>query len=393
MGLPRIVIIGGGFGGLQVAFGLKNVPAQVTLIDQNNYHVFQPLLYQVATGGLSPANIAAPLRALMRNQMNTQVLLGTVTDVDVAQHQVASERCPTSEETRRWLTFVIVGGGPTGVELAGALGELRRQTLNGNFRKVDPSVAEVILLQAEDRILPTFPHGLSDKAAGALMRLGVKIYTLTTAIDVLPGRLIARVHDGSTLEFEAETILWAAGVKGASLGQRLAEATQTELDRHGRVAIEPDLTIERHPEILVIGDLAHCGDPHGQPLPALAPVAIQQGRYAAKLIRARLDGRSLPPFRYKDRGTMAAIGRGIAVVDLKRLRFDGWFGWLAWLFIHLLYVEQFENRLLILIQWAWNYITRNRSARLITGKTEVNARDEVRHPPQTPTMVAPPQSS
>jgi NADH:ubiquinone reductase (H+-translocating) len=421
MARSHVVVIGGGFGGLQAVLGLRGAPVQVTLIDRRNHHLFQPLLYQVATGGLSPANIASPLRAIVRKQKNIRVLLETVTGVDVDRRQVLlggsrlsydtlvvavgsqpnyfgkdkwiplapslknlddavsirnrvlfafeeAERASNIEQSRSWLTFVIIGGGATGVELAGALGELKRQTLKGNFRHVDPSNAKVVLLEAGDRILPTFPPRLSAKAAHALKHLGITVCTNTFATDIQPGRLTAQVRGTSTMEIQARTILWTAGVQGSPLGEAIAYATKTQIDKHSRLMVEPDLSIAGHPEILVVGDLAHCRDPHGQPLPAIAPVAIQEGRYVAKLLRARLGGRVLPPFRYSDRGSMAAIGRGVAVVDLKWICFAGWLGWITWLFVHLLYIVRFENRLLILIQWAWNYFTRNRSARLITDQ-------------------------
>ena len=421
MACPQVIVVGGGFGGLQTVLGLRGAPVQVTLIDRRNHYLFQPLLYQVATGGLSPANIAAPLRAIVRKQKNVRVLLETVTGIDVDHHQILlggsriaydtlvvaagsqpnyfgkdewiarapslksledavsirnrvllafeeAEREPDTAQSRSWLTFVIIGAGPTGVELAGALGELKRQTLKGNFRQADPSAARVILLEAADRVLPTFPSRLSKKAARALERLGITVCTNTFAADIQPGRLTARVRGTTTVEIDARTILWTAGVQGSPLGQNIAEAAKTAVDKQGRLIVEPDLSIPGHPEILVVGDLAHCRDQYGQPLPAVSPVAIQEGRYVADLIRARLRGGAQAPFRYRDYGSMATIGRGVAVVDLKWIRFAGWFGWITWLFIHLMYIVQFENRLLILIQWAWNYFTRNRSARLITDE-------------------------
>jgi NADH dehydrogenase len=419
MGLPHVVVIGGGFGGLQTVLSLRHAPVRVTLIDRRNHHVFQPLLYQVATGGLSPANISAPLRAMFRTRHNTRVLLDVVHDVAVDRREILlssgrlsydtlvvatgsqasyfgndrwtpiapslksnedainirnrvlfafeqAERGPSAEPDTVWLTFVIIGGGPTGVELAGALGELKGQTLKGNFRRIDPASAEIILLEAGDRVLSAFPPALSDKAIRALKRLGITTRTNTLVTDIEPGAVTVRAPGGSTETIRTKTIIWTAGVQGSPLGQKIAKAAGAEVDRSQRVVVKPDLSIPGHPEILVIGDMAHCPDKEGRPLPALAPVAMQQGRYAANLIRARLRGKTLPPFRYKDRGTMTTIGRGAAVVNLNWTRFDGWFGWIVWLFVHLLYIVQFENRVLILIQWAWNYFTRNRSARLIT---------------------------
>ncbi|MCG3181822.1 MAG: NADH dehydrogenase [Phycisphaerae bacterium] len=423
MVLPRVVVIGGGFGGLQVVRGLRDAPVQVTLIDRRNHYLFQPLLYQVATGGLSPANISTPFRALVKKQRNTRVFLGEVQDIDMAGREVVlagcrhpydvlvvatgsqpnyfghdqwmalaptlkvaedaisirnrvlsafeiAEREPAGPQRESLLTFVIIGGGATGVELAGALGELKGQTLRGNFRNIDPSTARVFLLEAADRILPTFPAGLSDRAVKELKRLDVTVCTQSLVTDIQPGVVTARVRDTSDVTMRAETILWTAGIKGSFLGQRIARSCQGEVDRNGRVVVDPDLTIPGHPEVFIVGDLACCRHQTDKPLPAVSPVAMQQGRYVAHLIQARLRGKSRPPFRYKDHGSMATIGRGAAVADLRKIQFDGWLGWLAWLFVHLLYILQFENKLLILIQWAWNYFTRNRSARLITGRFE-----------------------
>lgn len=422
MALPHVIVIGGGFGGMQAVLALRNAPVRITLIDRSNHYLFQPLLYQVATGGLSPANISAPFRAMLKKQRNVEVVLGSVDDVDVDRHEIVMsgqrqsydtlivatgsqvnffgkdqwanltvslksakdavsirnrvlftfeqvEREPAIEHAPAWMTFVIIGGGPTGVELAGALGELKTQTLKGEYHHVDPAAAKVILLEAKDRILPTFPPNLSKKADESLQRLGITICTSTLVTEIEPDKVTARVKDTYTRVLEARTIIWTAGVRGSALGQRIAQAAGAEVDRNERIVVQPDLSLPGHPEILIVGDLAdYRHQTEGQPLPALSPVAIQQGRYAAHLIQARMRGETLPPFRYHDRGTMATVGRGAAVVDLKWVRFDGWLGWMAWLFIHLLYIVQFENKLLILIQWAWNYFTRNRSARLITDQ-------------------------
>jgi NADH dehydrogenase len=423
MAKPHVIVVGGGFGGLQAVLSLRGAPVDVTLVDRHNHHLFQPLLYQVATGGLSPANISAPLRAVLRRQRNAQVLLGEVHDVDAERREIvlaggrisydtlivatgsqanyfgqdqwatlapslktnedalgirnrilfafeqaerASRASERASEDEAWLTFVIVGGGATGVELAGALGELKGQTLRRDFRRIDPTTARVILVEGADRLLPAYRPGLAQKALRALDRLGVTVRTQTLVKGIEPGTVTLRTPDGAMETIRAQTVVWTAGVHGTLIGRKLAEAVGAEPDRSGRVIVEPDLTVPRHPEILVIGDLAHCAGRDGKPLPALAPVAMQQGRYAARLIRARLRGRTLPPFRYRDRGTMTTVGRGAAVVDLKWTHFNGWFGWLVWLFVHLLYIVQFGNRLLILVQWGWNYFTRNRSARLIT---------------------------
>ncbi len=419
---PQVVIVGGGFGGLYTAKALKKVPVQVTLLDRRNFHLFQPLLYQVATGALSPANIAAPLRAVLKRQANTRVLLAAATDVDVAGRRVVlddgtaipydtlvvaagawhhyfghpeweafapglktvedateirrrvllafehAEREPDPERRRAWLTFVVVGAGPTGVELAGAIGELAHHTLRGNFRTFDPAEASVVLVEGTDRVLPPYPPPLSAKAAASLARLGVTVWTGAVVTDLGPDAVTVRRGD-HVERIAAHTVLWAAGVQASPLGAALVRQTGASADRAGRVHVNADLTVPGHPEIFVIGDMALLQDPAtGKPLPGVAPVAIQQGRYVAELIGRRLQGQTLPPFRYKDRGSMATIGRAAAVADLGWVRFSGLPAWLAWLFIHILYLIEFENRLLVLMQWAWNYFTRNRSARLVTWR-------------------------
>jgi NADH:ubiquinone reductase (H+-translocating) len=417
----RVVIVGGGFGGLNAATALRRAPLQVTLLDRRNFHLFQPLLYQVATGALSPANIAAPLRAILKRSQNTEVLLAEATGFDVENRKVilsdgeipydtlilavgvrhhyfghseweadapglktiedateirrqvllafeAAERETDPARIRELLTFVVVGAGPTGVELAGAVGEIARYTLKNNFRRIDPSTARIILLEGTDRVLNTYPPDLSAAAARSLERLGVTVRTNTLVTDVRPDCVMVRAGEGEE-RIPAHTVLWAAGVQGSPLAKALADATGAELDRAGRVIVQPDLTIPDHPEILVIGDLAHYAHQHGQPLPGVAQVAMQQGRYAARLIQSRLRGETPPPpFRYRDLGNMATIGRNAAVADLGRLRFKGWIGWIMWLFVHLVNLVQFENRVLVLFQWGWNYLTRNRAARLITGE-------------------------
>lgn len=426
----RVVIIGGGFGGLYAATSLRNAPVHVTLIDRRNFHLFQPLLYQVATGALSPANIAAPLRAILARQKNAEVLLGEVIDIDTANRRVilrdgefpydtlivaagaettyfghdqwakdapglktiedateirrrallafeAAERETDPVAVQRLLTFVVVGGGATGVELAGALGEIAHYTLRKNFRRIDPASAKIILVEGADRVLPAYPPNLSARAARDLERLGVTIRTGTLVTDV--GHDGVTVRSGEEEEFiPTPTVLWAPGVQGAPLGRRLASATGVALDRAGRVMVEADLTVPGHPEIFVIGDLANYPHQTGKPLPGVAQVAMQQGKYAAHVIQAHLNGLKNPaPFHYRDFGNMATIGRAAAVADLGWLHLTGFIGWAAWLFIHLLYLVLFQNRALVLFQWAWNYFTRNRSARLITGEAilpgDVNA--------------------
>jgi NADH dehydrogenase len=261
---------------------------------------------------------------------------------------------------------VVVGGGPTGVELAGALGEIANYTLKNNFRHIDPSQARIILLEGTDRVLPTYPADLSERAAESLRRLGVTVRTGALVTDVQPESVTFKAGD-QTERIDAQTVLWGAGVQGSPLARKLADATGAELDRAGRLMVQPDLTLPDHPEILVIGDLANYPHQTGKPLPGVAQVAMQQGDFAARLIQARLQGKKFRSFYYRDYGNMATIGRASAVADLGRWRFHGWIGWAMWLFIHLLYIVQFQSRVLVLIQWGWNYFTRNRAARLITG--------------------------
>ncbi len=422
MAVPHeVVIVGGGFGGLYAAQALRRAPVHVTLIDRRNFHLFQPLLYQVATGALSPGEIASPLRAVLRRQRNATVLMGEVVDVDPARRCVvmtdgavpydtlivatgsshhyfghpewaevapglktiedavairsriflafeAAEREPDPARRAAWLTFVIVGAGPTGVELAGALAEIANETLRHDFRHIDPREARIWLVEALDRVLPPYPPDLSEKARRALARLGVAIET-STMVTALDAAGVTVQRGERTERLAARTVLWAAGVQASPLGQVLQRRCGAELDRAGRVVVAPDLSIPGHPDVLVIGDLAsfrHQGD---RPLPGVAPVAMQQGRHAAKLVRARLAGRSLAPFRYRERGCMATIGRGKAVADVGFARCNGYPAWLVWLFVHLLYLVEFDNRLAVLLQWAWNYVTWNRGARLITGES------------------------
>jgi len=276
-----------------------------------------------------------------------------------------SEKDP--QKVQQWLTFVIIGGGPTGVELAGAVGEIARFTLKHNFRSINPAHAKIVLLEAGQRILSTYPHHLATCAQRDLKRLGVVLFTDTMVTDIKKEAVTIQRHGSKERSIACRTILWAAGVQASSLGAVLAKQTRTPQDRLGRLLVARDLTLPRYPEIFVIGDLAHAKDQDGQPLPGMAPVAMQQGKYVAKVIRKRLTKQPIPAhFRYRNFGYMATIGRGSAVAVLGRLHLSGYFGWLAWLFIHLMQLVQFQNKLLVLIQWAWNYVTRNRSARLIT---------------------------
>ncbi|HVA46535.1 MAG TPA: NAD(P)/FAD-dependent oxidoreductase [Pirellulales bacterium] len=413
----RVVIVGGGFGGLYAA---KAMPAalRVTLIDLRNFHLFQPLLYQVATGELSPANVAVPLRSLLRRRPHAQVLLAEVVDFDIAARQIIladgrveydslvvaagmkfnyfghddwrplapglktiedattirarlltafemAERSNDPAARRRWLTFVIVGGGATGVELAGALAELARYTLRHDFRSINPADARILLVEGRNRLLEAFPDDLSSRTQSTLETLGVTVYTGAIVTDVR-SQEVSVERGGATEVIPTGNVLWTAGVRTTPLADRLAAATGAATDRLGRLVVEPDLTLAGHPEIFVIGDMAHFAHQGGQPLPGVAPVAMQQGRYVAKVLARRTAGKPSPPFHYHDRGNMAVIGRSAAVADLYCCHLAGFFAWMAWLFIHLLYLAQFQNRLLVLIQWAWNYFTWNRSARLIT---------------------------
>ncbi len=423
----RVVIVGGGFGGLLAARGLKKAPCDVTLLDRRNFHLFQPLLYQVATGGLSPANIAAPLRSILRRQKNTRVLLDEVVGFDLAAktvlvsegshipfdslivasgsthtyfgHDEWAELAPglktiedateirrrvlsaferAERETdpaarKRLLTFVIVGGGPTGVEMAGSIAELARHTMRFDFRSIDPRSARIILIEGQTRVLGMFHEKLSQKAKEALEGMGVEVHLDCHVIGVEPHQVVfkADTGKGSLPPIATETIVWAAGVRASGLGKLIADAIGgVEVDRAGRVVVNGDCTVNGRPDIFVIGDLAHFKTPDGKMLPGLAPVAMQQGEYVAELITRRLKGDTSEhrPFKYWDKGNMATIGRAKAVAETGGLRLSGLLAWLAWLFIHILYLARFENRVLVLWQWFFNYVTRNRTARLITGE-------------------------
>lgn len=408
----HVVIVGGGFGGLYAARALRDLDVEVTLLDRRNHHVFQPLLYQVATAALSPGDIASPIRWILRRQKNVEVLLAEVRRVDVARRvlildrgemsydflilatgathayfghdewQVAAPGLKTLEdalEIRRrvllayehaeresdpakraaLLTFVVIGGGPTGAEMAGALAEISRQSLARNFRHFDPSSARIILIEAGPSILSTFPETLREAAAHDLQRLGVEVRTGRAVTGVSNGR----VEVGSD-SIAAATVLWAAGVAASPVGATLGVPT----DRAGRVFVQPDLTIPGHRELFVIGDLASVPAPNGKPLPGVAQVAIQTGRHAAANIRRALAGQPYLPFVYKDLGNMATIGRASAIADFGWLRLKGWIAWLAWLFVHIMNLIGFRNRLVVLVQWAWAYFSYQRAIRLITSR-------------------------
>jgi NADH dehydrogenase len=423
VGEHHAVIVGGGFAGLYAARSLSKTPVRVSVVDRRNFHLFQPLLYEVATAALSPGEIAAPLRAVLKGQGNAEVRMAEVTGFDVANRRVlladgeiaydtlilatggrhsyfgnddwaqhapglktvedalgirqrvlsgfeAAEQTPDVETRRALLTFVVVGGGPTGVELAGALAEISRYTLRGEYSNYDPAEAQVILLEGKDRILPSYAPELSRKAQSALERLGVQVRTGAQVTGISPEGVALRTG-GEEAFIPARTALWAAGVQASPLGRLLAEQAGASLDRIGRVVVEPDLTLPGHPEIFVIGDLAHFAHQGGAPLPGVAPVAMQQGDYAAKAIRRRLEGKSMPPFHYRDKGSMAVIGRNSAVAQVGPLKLSGLPAWLAWLFIHLLYIVEFQSRVLIAIRWGWRYFTGNRGARIITAPPDL----------------------
>jgi NADH:ubiquinone reductase (H+-translocating) len=416
----QVIIIGGGFGGLYAAKTLATADVNVTLIDKRNFHLFQPLLYQVATGTLSPADISSPLRSILNQSKNTKVLLGEVNNIDPEAQKVilggeaipydtlivatgakhsyfgkddweefapglktvedaiemrrrifmafeAAEKETDPEVRRAWLTFVVVGGGPTGVELAGAIAELAYHTMKEDFRNIDTSEAKVLLLEGMDRILPPFAPELSAAAEKSLTKLGVTIQIKTMVTNIEDD--IVTIKQGENIEqIAAKTVLWAAGVKASPMGKVLVECTNVECDRAGRVIVEPDLSVKGYPNIFVIGDLANFSYQNGKPLPGVAPVAMQEGEYVASLIKQRLKGKILPPFHYIDRGSLAMIGRNQAVVDLGFIKLTGFLAWLCWLIVHIYFLIEFDNKLVVIIQWAWNYFTRNRGARLITGK-------------------------
>jgi NADH dehydrogenase len=421
--LPRIVIVGGGFAGLDAARALRHARASVTIVDRRNHHVFQPLLYQVATAGLSPGDIASPIRWILRRQANVRVLLAEVIAIDAAGkalvldggqrlsfdylilalgaahsyfgHDAWSEFAPglktlddalklrrkmlmafeeaeresDSARQRQLLTFALIGGGPTGVELAGAMAEIARHALRREFDAIDPESARIVLLEGGETILPTFPPSLRDSARRALRKLGVEVWerAMVTGVDaetisIGPDRLLAH------------TIIWAAGVAGSPIGQSL----DAPLDRVGRVLVQPDLSVPGHAAIFIAGDLANFSHQTGKPLPGVAQVAKQQGKHAARNVLRLLEGQSTTEFRYRDPGNLATIGRAQAIADFGWLRVSGLLGWLLWLFVHILFLIGFRNRLSVLLQWAVSYFTYQRSVRLITGDAQPRWVHEVR---------------
>jgi NADH dehydrogenase len=427
-GKHRVVILGGGFGGLYAAKALKREPVDVTLIDRRNFHLFQPLLYQVATGALSPGEISAPIRSVLNRQQNASVLLGEAVDIDPVTKMVilldgaripydsliaatgsqgsyfgheewkewapglktiedatairhkllfafeAAERVHDDPEERRaWLTFIIVGAGATGIELAGALGEIARDTLRNDFRFIKPEEAQILVVDGSSRVLPNYPEDLSRKAEQALLRLGVRVrgHIRVTGVDA-DGVDYESDQNGSTVgtgRFRARTVIWAAGVTVTPFTQVLAHRTGAETDKQGRIKVKSDLTISGYPSIYVVGDHALSLNSEGKPLPGVAQVAMQQGNYAAKAVVRRLGDASaeLAPFKYFDKGDLAVIGRGSAVANTFGLQLSGFPAWLIWLLIHLMYIVEFQSRVLVFVQWGFLYLTSNRGARLITG--------------------------
>jgi len=457
---PRVVIVGAGFGGLTAAQALGGGPSRITVIDRKNFHTFQPLLYQVATAGLSPGEIAAPIRSILSAHKNVEVLMAEVTGFDLDRRMVETpdgeipydylivaagagdsyfghdewepfapglktiedaleirrrvflafelaERQAAVGEGMKPLNFVVVGGGPTGVELAGTLAEISRHALAHEYRAIDPKMAHILLLEGGPRVLPAYADDLSRSAQEQLQHLGVEVRTSTMVTQVGPGS----IHIGET-RLNATVILWAAGVAASPLGKKLA----TPIDRAGRVLVRSDLSLPGHPEVFVIGDLAAVSDENGKMLPGVAPVAMQEGRYVAKIIRNEIesprdqtepgappfprsvreepalslskggDFDSRPPFHYWDKGSLATIGRAAAVAQFGKIHISGFIAWLAWLFVHILFLIGFRNRLLVFIQWAWSYVTYERGARLITGSTDLPGWTV--SPPQTSEQTA-----
>jgi NADH dehydrogenase len=417
----RVVILGGGFGGLVAAQRLKRAPVDVTLIDRRNFHLFQPLMYQVATGSLSPGEIASPLRAVLARQKNVQVLLGEATDIDAKAKRVAlrdggtfeydslivatgsqtsyygrdewrrwapslksveeatdirhkilyafeeAERAKSPADAKAWLTFVIVGAGATGMELAGALAEIANETLKNDFRHIDPRDARILLVEGGSRVLASYPEDLSSKAEKLVMRLGVEVVKNVMVTDI-DGAGVTLQRGEHSEQVAAKTVLWAGGIIATAFGRRLAARTEAETDSTGRITVQPDLTVPNYSDIWIVGDLAHALSKNGRPLPGVAQVAIQGGAYAAKAIRARLRGQhEIAPFHYFNKGDMAVIGRAAAVADVFGLHISGLLAWLIWLFIHLIYIVEFRSRVMVFVQWGFEYLTFSRGARLITG--------------------------
>jgi NADH:quinone reductase (non-electrogenic) len=417
----RVVIVGGGFGGVYAARALRRAPVDVSLIDRRNFHTFSPMLYQAATGAVAPSDVSQPHRSMLRRQRNARVILGEVTDLDLDAGEVrlsdgtavgydslvvaagmqpsyfgnerwrthapslktvedtaeirrrvlmafeTAEREPDADERRPWMTMVVVGGGPTGVELAGALAELARVTLRGEFRAIDPSTVRIILVEAVDDVLPGWPDWLRAASRQQLEELGVTVRTGTTVVDIGPEHV--ELRSGQVTErVEARTVLWAAGVRPGALGRQLATAAGVPVDRAGRIVVEPNLSVAGHPEVFVVGDLAAVATPNGQPVADVAQKAIQGGRHVARAIAARVRGEPTPEFRYRDIGDLAMIGRFRVVARLPYLHFAGIGAWLLWLGVHLYYLNGIQARLLVAVRWLWSLLTGARGSRLIVGK-------------------------
>jgi NADH dehydrogenase len=426
VGAHRVVVVGGGFAGIEAVKGLRAAAVDVTLVDRHNYHLFQPLTYQVATGTLSPDEIAEPLRAIFRRQRRVRVVMAEVTGIDLERRRLilqppgdaqrtvpydslvvaagsryayfghdewravalevksldsalrvrsqiltafeAAELAEDAEARRRWLTFVVVGGGPTGVEVAGQIAELARDTLADDYRSIDAGEVRILLVEAGSRVLPSFPPSLSRRAMRSLEQLGVTPWTRRPVVGVDPAGVDVREAQGGVERVATATVIWAAGVTASPLAAALAERSIADVDRSGRVAVEPDLTLPGHPEVLALGDMVRVRDARSgtiRTLPGLAPVAMQQGRYAARLIRDRLEGRSTPPFRHRDKGQLATIGRARAVADLRGVRVGGSLAWAIWLIVHIVYLIGFENRAVVLVRWAYYLLAHRGGARAI----------------------------
>jgi NADH dehydrogenase len=423
-GRHRVVVVGGGFGGLQAVARLRRLPVDVTLVDRRNFHLFQPLTYQVATGALSPGEIAYPLRSIFKRSDNVHVLLADVADFDLERRELrlrpvagvpapdtlaydtlivgggsrysyfghdewrehaaevkslesalvvrsrllaaleAAEVERDEQRRRAWLTFVVVGAGPTGVEMAGQIAELTRDTVRREYRAADTRSAQILLVEASDRVLTTFSPRLSARAARSLEQIGVTVLTGRTVVGI-DATGVTVEGGGSAERIETHNVVWAAGVTASRLASRLGELTGAACDRAGRVSVEPDLTLPDHPEVFAVGDMVRVGE---SVLPGVAPVAMQQGRYAARVVRDRLHGRSTPPFRYHDKGNLATIGRAHAVAEVKGLELSGFVAWLTWLLVHLWYLVGFQNRVIVLVRWSVSFVTHGRGARLITDR-------------------------
>jgi NADH:ubiquinone reductase (H+-translocating) len=425
----RVVVVGGGFGGLQAVSRLRGGPVEITLVDRRNFHLFQPLVYQVATGVLALGEISFPLRRVFRRDRNVRVVLGEVTGFDLAAREVLVDRLPNdggrarfgydslivaagseytylghdewralapdvkspesalevrrrlmtafeaaeleTDDSRReaWLTFVVIGGGPTGVELAGQIGELTREMLRSEYRTIDTSAARILLVEVAPRVLPEFPPRLSQRAAEALEAVGATPLVGHRVVEIDARSVVVDDVSGARVRVPARTVIWAAGVAASELAAALAAQSATDVDRHGRVAVGPDLSLAGHPEVTAIGDLARVHDADGKPLdlPGLAPVAMQQGRHAARAIEDRLRGLEPRPFRYLDKGNLATVGRGKAVARIRRLELSGLPAWITWLVVHLFYLLGVQNRLVVFVRWAFSYFVRRGGAQLITG--------------------------